>query len=42
MMRTVRSVLVCLLPVVTGLWVAGTEFGGRLVPWRPAMVDLGV
>ncbi|SDU92389.1 alpha-1,2-mannosyltransferase [Microlunatus sagamiharensis] len=42
MTRSVRSVLVCLLPVVTGLWVAGTEFGGRLVPWRPAMVDLGV
>lgn len=42
MTRTLRGLAVCLLPVITGLWVAGTQFGGRLVPWRPAMVDLGV
>ena len=42
MTRTLRGLLLCLLPAVTGLWVAGTEFGGRFVPWRPAMVDLGV
>jgi alpha-1,2-mannosyltransferase len=42
MTRTLRGVLLCLLPAVTGLWLAGTEFGGRFVPWRPAMVDLGV
>ncbi len=42
MRRTVRGVAVCLLPVLTGLWVATTEFGGRFVPWRPDMVDLEV
>jgi alpha-1,2-mannosyltransferase len=42
MSRTVRGVLVCLLPVVTGLWVAATEFGGRRLPWTPNMVDLEV
>ena len=42
MSRTVRGVLVCLLPVVTGLWVSAIEFGGRLAPWRPNMVDLEV
>jgi alpha-1,2-mannosyltransferase len=42
MSRTVRGVLICLLPVVTGLWVGATEFGGRLVPWTPNMVDLEV
>ena len=42
MTRTLRGLLLCLLPAITGLWLAGTEFGGRLAPWRPAMVDLGV
>jgi alpha-1,2-mannosyltransferase len=42
MTRTVRGVLICLLPVLTGLWVGATEFGGRLVPWHPDMVDLEV
>jgi alpha-1,2-mannosyltransferase len=42
MTRTVRGLAICLLPVLTGLWVAGTEFGGRLVPWTPNMVDLEV
>ena len=42
MRRTVSAVAVCLLPVLAGLWVAATEFGGRLVPWQPVMVDLEV
>ena len=42
MRRTVRGVLICLLPVLTGLWVGATEFGGTRVPWRPNMVDLEV
>ena len=42
MRRTVSGVAVCLLPVLAGLWVAATEFGGHLVPWRPVMVDLEV
>ncbi|MGI3783926.1 MAG: glycosyltransferase 87 family protein [Janthinobacterium lividum] len=42
MSRTVRGVLICLLPVLTGLWVGATEFGGTRVPWRPNMVDLEV
>jgi alpha-1,2-mannosyltransferase len=42
MSRTVRGVLICLLPVFAGLWVAATEFGGTRVPWRPNMVDLEV
>lgn len=42
MRRTVSAVAVCLLPVLAGLWVAATEFGGHLVPWSPVMVDLEV
>ncbi|GAA3557984.1 glycosyltransferase 87 family protein [Microlunatus spumicola] len=42
MRRTVRGVGICLLPLLAGLWVAATEFGGHLVPWRPVMVDLEV
>lgn len=42
MRRTVSGVGICLLPLLAGLWVAATEFGGRLVPWRPVMVDLEV
>ena len=42
MRRTAAGVGVCLLPLLAGLWVAATEFGGHLVPWRPVMVDLEV
>ncbi len=42
MTRTVRGLLICVLPVLTGLWVGATEFGGTRVPWRPNMVDLEV
>ena len=43
MSRTLRGVAVCLLPVLVGLYVAATTFGGgRFVPWRPIMVDLDV
>ena len=37
-----RGVAICVLPVLTGLWITGTEFGGRFVPWTPSMVDLEV
>jgi alpha-1,2-mannosyltransferase len=38
-----RGVVVCVLPIVVGLWMAATTFvGGRLIPWRPHMVDLDV
>ena len=43
MNRLLRGVAVCLLPVLVGLFVAATTFGGgRFVPWRPIMVDLDV
>ncbi len=43
MKRTLGAVGVCLLPVLVGLYVAATAFGGgRFVPWRPVMVDLDV
>ena len=42
MRRTARGVAVCLLPLLAGVWVAATEFGGHLVPWQPVMVDLEV
>lgn len=43
MSRPLRGVAVCLLPVLVGLYVAATTFGGgRFVPWRPVMVDLDV
>jgi alpha-1,2-mannosyltransferase len=41
--RALRGLAVCLLPVLVGLYVAATTFGGgRFVPWRPVMVDLDV
>jgi len=41
--RWLRGVLICLAPVLVGLYVAATTFGGgRFVPWRPQMVDLDV
>jgi alpha-1,2-mannosyltransferase len=41
--RALRGVAVCLLPVLVGLYVAATTFGGgSFVPWRPLMLDLDV
>jgi alpha-1,2-mannosyltransferase len=41
--RVLRGVAVCLLPVLVGLYVAATTFGGgRFLPWHPIMVDLDV
>lgn len=43
MSRTLRGIAVCLLPVLVGLYVAATTFGGgRFIPWHPVMVDLDV
>lgn len=42
MSRFLRGLAICVLPVITGLWVGATGFGGTLLPWRPVMVDLGV
>lgn len=40
--RLGSGVAVCLLPVVAGLYVATSTFGGRPLPWRANMVDLEV
>jgi alpha-1,2-mannosyltransferase len=41
--RTLRGFLVCLAPVLVGLYAAATSFGGgRFLPWQPRMVDLDV
>jgi alpha-1,2-mannosyltransferase len=41
--RVLRGTALCLLPVLVGLYVAATTFGGgRFVPWHPVMVDLDV
>lgn len=40
--RVLTGVLVCLLPCLAGLYAGATTFGGRVVPWRPVMVDLDV
>lgn len=37
-----RALLLATLPMLAGLWVAATEFGGSVLPWRPNMVDLDV
>lgn len=43
MRRGLRGLLICLAPVLVGLYVAATTFGGgRFLPWRPVMVDLEV
>ncbi|HEY5822534.1 MAG TPA: glycosyltransferase 87 family protein [Propionibacteriaceae bacterium] len=42
MTRLLRGVAICILPVLTGLFVGATTFGGSLWPWRPVMVDLEV
>ena len=41
--RLLRGFLICLPPVLVGLYVGATTFGGgTAVPWRPIMVDLDV
>ncbi|WP_375426718.1 glycosyltransferase 87 family protein [uncultured Friedmanniella sp.] len=41
--RVLRGVLICLGPVLVGLYVAATTFGGGTFrPWHPVMVDLEV
>jgi alpha-1,2-mannosyltransferase len=42
MNRLVRGLAICVLPVLTGLYVGATTFGGTFWPWRPVMVDLEV
>lgn len=42
MIRVLRGVAICALPILAGLWVGATQFGGTLFPWRPVMVDLEV
>lgn len=42
MRRVLLGALVCLAPVLVGLFVAATTFGGSVLPWRPGMVDLDV
>lgn len=43
MSRFLRGLLICVAPVLVGLYVGATTFGGgRFVPWRPIMVDLDV
>ena len=42
MIRILRGVGICALPVLVALWVGATTFGGSLLPWRPVMVDLEV
>ncbi len=42
-LRIGRGAVICVLPVLVGLFVAATTFpGGSIVPWRPVMVDLDV
>jgi alpha-1,2-mannosyltransferase len=41
--RILRSLAICLPPVLVALYVGATTFlGGTAVPWRPIMVDLDV
>ncbi|MFL6063447.1 MAG: glycosyltransferase 87 family protein [Friedmanniella sp.] len=43
MTRLLRGLAACLLPVLVGLYVAATTFGGgRFIPWHPIMVDFDV
>lgn len=42
MSRLVRGLALCVLPIITGLYVGATSFGGTIWPWRPVMVDLEV
>ena len=40
--RWAHGALICLLPCLVALYVAGTAYGGRLFPWRANMADLRV
>ncbi|MFP5283775.1 MAG: glycosyltransferase 87 family protein [Actinomycetes bacterium] len=40
--RLLTGVAVTVLPLLAGLYVGATTFGGTLLPWRPVMVDLEV
>lgn len=40
--RRLLSVLVWVLPCLAGLYAGATTFSGRVIPWRPVMVDLDV
>lgn len=40
--RLLRAAAVAVLPLLVGLFAAATTFGGSVVPWRAAMVDLEV
>ena len=40
--RPAAAVLIALPPMIIGLYVAATAFGGTLWPWHPRMTDLGV
>jgi alpha-1,2-mannosyltransferase len=41
--RLLRSIGVCVFPVLLALYVGATTFpGGSFIPWRPVMVDLEV
>lgn len=43
MTRFLRGLLICVAPVLVGVYVGATTFGGgSFVPWRPIMVDLDV
>lgn len=40
--RVLRGALICLLPCLVALLVAGTSWGGGLIPWGPRQADLDV
>ncbi|GAA2108788.1 glycosyltransferase 87 family protein [Microlunatus panaciterrae] len=40
--RIGRAVSLSVLPIIVGLFVAATTFGGKIIPWRPTMVDFDV
>lgn len=42
-LRWLRIAAICFLPMLAGLWVGSTTFGGsEFKPWKPQMVDLDV
>lgn len=40
--RPLTAVLIAALPMIVGLYVAATAFGGTLLPWQPTLTDLAV
>lgn len=40
--RLLGGLLVCLLPCLVAVFVAGTSWGGGLIPWGPRQADLDV